>query len=109
MCEVGVTVASTTVSTCPCEMALVNQSYKHFFQLVINHVVSFYQHMCIVLQCGSGSLSCDRLSCFNLSTEDMGNVSNMSRASASLYWCWVVVAILSEILPAAGCIRHRCW
>lgn len=31
-----------------------------------------------------------------------GNVLNMSRASISLSWCWVVVATQSETLPGAG-------
>ena len=48
-------------------------SYKSIFEPVISKVMEFYQPDVVVLQCGSDSLSGDRLGCFNLSMRGHAN------------------------------------
>ncbi|KAI9658971.1 MAG: histone deacetylase [Bathelium mastoideum] len=48
-------------------------SYKNIFEPVIKAVMDWYRPEAIVLQCGSDSLSGDRLGCFNLSMRGHAN------------------------------------
>ncbi|CAI4218547.1 unnamed protein product [Parascedosporium putredinis] len=50
-----------------------DMSYKSIFEPVISKVMEFYQPDVVVLQCGSDSLSGDRLGCFNLSMRGHAN------------------------------------
>ena len=47
--------------------------YKSIFEPVISKVMEFFQPDVVVLQCGSDSLSGDRLGCFNLSMRGHAN------------------------------------
>ncbi|KAH6669724.1 histone deacetylase RPD3 [Plectosphaerella plurivora] len=53
-----------------------DKSYKSIFEPVIENVMKFYQPEAVVLQCGTDSLSGDRLGCFNLSMEGHANCVN---------------------------------
>ncbi|KAI9891395.1 MAG: histone deacetylase [Vezdaea aestivalis] len=57
-----------------------DKSYKGIFEPVINHVMEFYRPEAIVLQCGSDSLSGDRLGCFNLSMRGHANCVNFVKS-----------------------------
>ncbi len=48
-------------------------SYEYIFQKVIENINDKYRPEVIVLQCGSDSLSGDRIGCFNLSVKGHGN------------------------------------
>ena len=50
-----------------------DKSYKNIFEPVIKAVMEWYRPEAIVLQCGSDSLSGDRLGCFNLSMRGHAN------------------------------------
>ena len=49
-----------------------DDSYRQIFKPVMSEVMANYQPEAIVLQCGTDSLSGDRLGCFNLSVEGHG-------------------------------------
>jgi len=49
-----------------------DESYEMIFQPVIAKVMEMYQPSAVVLQCGSDSLSGDRLGCFNLTLKGHG-------------------------------------
>ena len=49
-----------------------DESYRQIFKPVMDEVMANYQPEAIVLQCGTDSLSGDRLGCFNLSVEGHG-------------------------------------
>jgi len=51
----------------PLRDGITDESYKSIFQPVIKRIIDWYQPGAIVLQCGSDSLSGDRLGPFNLS------------------------------------------
>ncbi|OCF40254.1 histone deacetylase RPD3 [Kwoniella heveanensis CBS 569] len=51
----------------PLRDGIADENYKSIFQPVIKRVIEWYQPGAIVLQCGSDSLSGDRLGSFNLS------------------------------------------
>jgi histone deacetylase 1/2 len=53
-----------------------DRSYKDIFEPVIKAVMDYYRPEAIVLQCGSDSLSGDRLGCFNLSMRGHANCVN---------------------------------
>ena len=46
-----------------------DENYRNIFEPVIRRIIDWYQPGSIVLQCGSDSLSGDRLGSFNLSME----------------------------------------
>jgi histone deacetylase 1/2 len=48
-------------------------SYEYIFKKVIDNIMDKYRPEAIVLQCGTDSLSGDRLGCFNLSIKGHGN------------------------------------
>jgi histone deacetylase 1/2 len=48
-------------------------SYEYIFKKVIENINDKYRPEAIVMQCGSDSLSGDRLGCFNLSVKGHGN------------------------------------
>lgn len=48
-------------------------SYEYIFKKVIDNISDKYRPQAIVMQCGSDSLSGDRLGCFNLSVRGHGN------------------------------------
>ena len=51
----------------PLRDGITDENYKSIFQPVIKRIIDWYQPGAIVLQCGSDSLSGDRLGSFNLS------------------------------------------
>lgn len=51
----------------PLRDGITDESYKSIFRPVIKRIIDWYQPGAIVLQCGSDSLSGDRLGPFNLS------------------------------------------
>ncbi|SPO02377.1 probable histone deacetylase RpdA [Cephalotrichum gorgonifer] len=57
----------------PLRDGITDLSYKSIFEPVMTKVMEFYQPDVIVLQCGSDSLSGDRLGCFNLSMKGHAN------------------------------------
>jgi histone deacetylase 1/2 len=57
-----------------------DMSYKSIFEPVITKIMEFYQPDVVVLQCGSDSLSGDRLGCFNLSMRGHANCVNFVRS-----------------------------
>lgn len=48
-------------------------SYEYIFKKTIDNIYDKYRPQAIVMQCGSDSLSGDRLGCFNLSVRGHGN------------------------------------
>jgi histone deacetylase 1/2 len=48
-------------------------SFEYIFKKVIDNIYDKYRPNAIVMQCGSDSLSGDRLGCFNLSVKGHGN------------------------------------
>ena len=57
-----------------------DSSYKGIFEPVIKATMDYYQPSAVVLQCGSDSLSGDRLGCFNLSMKGHANCVNFVKA-----------------------------
>lgn len=51
----------------PLRDGITDESYKSIFQPVVQRIMEQYQPSAVVLQCGSDSLSGDKLGCFNLS------------------------------------------
>ena len=51
----------------PCYEGMDDVSFEHIFQSTVNNCVEKFKPEAIVLQCGTDSLSGDRLGCFNLS------------------------------------------
>ncbi|EJT74769.1 histone deacetylase RPD3 [Gaeumannomyces tritici R3-111a-1] len=56
-----------------------DDSYKKIFEPVIDAVMKYFQPEAVVLQCGSDSLSGDRLGCFNLSMRGHANCVDFVR------------------------------
>lgn len=56
-----------------------DESYKKIFEPVIDAVMKYFQPEAVVLQCGSDSLSGDRLGCFNLSMRGHANCVDFVR------------------------------
>ena len=57
----------------PLRDGITDASYKSIYEPVIQHVMDWYKPSAIVLQCGSDSLSGDKLGCFNLSMKGHAN------------------------------------
>jgi len=57
----------------PLKDGMDDESYASVFQPVIKEIIEKYKPEAIVLQCGSDSLSGDRLGCFNLSVKGHGD------------------------------------
>jgi len=57
----------------PMRDGITDMSYKSVFEPVISGVMEFFRPDVVVLQCGSDSLSGDRLGCFNLSMRGHAN------------------------------------
>ncbi|EJD04304.1 uncharacterized protein FOMMEDRAFT_81600 [Fomitiporia mediterranea MF3/22] len=57
----------------PLRDGITNENYKAIFEPVINEVMRVYDPGAIVLQCGTDSLSGDKLGCFNLSMRGHAN------------------------------------
>lgn len=51
----------------PLRDGITDEAYKSVFEPVIGRIMEQYQPNAVVLQCGSDSLSGDRIGCFNLS------------------------------------------
>ena len=51
----------------PLRDGITDETYKSVFEPVIQRIMEQYQPSAVVLQCGSDSLSGDKLGCFNLS------------------------------------------
>lgn len=51
----------------PLRDGITDESYKSIFEPVVQRIMEQYQPSAVVLQCGSDSLSGDKLGCFNLS------------------------------------------
>ncbi|KFA64486.1 hypothetical protein S40285_01076 [Stachybotrys chlorohalonatus IBT 40285] len=60
----------------PLRDGITDESYKSIFEPVIENVMRYYQPEAVVLQCGTDSLSGDRLGCFNLSMDGHANCVN---------------------------------
>ena len=50
-----------------------DMSFEYIFKKTIDNVMDKYRPDAVVMQCGSDSLSGDRLGCFNLSVRGHGN------------------------------------
>ncbi|OHS98646.1 Histone deacetylase 2 [Tritrichomonas foetus] len=50
----------------PLKDGMDDESYRQLFQPIIRHLIEWYRPQAILLQCGSDSLTGDRLGCFNL-------------------------------------------
>lgn len=57
----------------PLRDGITDESYKSVFQPVVQRIMEQYQPSAVVLQCGSDSLSGDKLGCFNLSMRGHAN------------------------------------
>ena len=57
----------------PLRDGITDESYKSIFQPVVQRIMEQYQPSAVVLQCGSDSLSGDKLGCFNLSMRGHAN------------------------------------
>ena len=57
----------------PLRDGITDEAYKSVFEPVIGQIMEWYRPSAIVLQCGSDSLSGDRLGCFNLSMRGHAN------------------------------------
>ncbi|KAG8833123.1 histone deacetylase [Serendipita sp. 399] len=57
----------------PLREGITDESYKRIFEPVINQVMESYRPGAIVLQCGTDSLSGDKLGCLNLSMRGHAN------------------------------------
>ncbi|WFC97975.1 histone deacetylase [Malassezia yamatoensis] len=57
----------------PLRDGITDESYKYVFEPVIQRIMEQYQPSAVVLQCGSDSLSGDKLGCFNLSMRGHAN------------------------------------
>lgn len=57
----------------PLRDGITDESYKYVFEPVIRRIMEQYQPSAVVLQCGSDSLSGDKLGCFNLSMRGHAN------------------------------------
>jgi histone deacetylase 1/2 len=60
----------------PLRDGITDSTYKGIFEPVIEAVMEYYKPEAVVLQCGSDSLSGDRLGCFNLSMRGHANCVN---------------------------------
>ncbi|CAG8766866.1 4846_t:CDS:2, partial [Acaulospora colombiana] len=67
----------------PLREGITDENYKRIFEPVIAQVMESYRPGAIVLQCGTDSLSGDKLGCFNMSMRGGGyTMRNVSRAWA---------------------------
>merc|ERR1711939_13165 len=57
----------------PLRDGITDEAYKNVFESTINKVMEWYRPSAVVLQCGSDSLSGDRLGCFNLTMKGHAN------------------------------------
>ncbi|WFD42060.1 histone deacetylase [Malassezia psittaci] len=57
----------------PLRDGITDESYRYVFEPVIQRIMEQYQPSAVVLQCGSDSLSGDKLGCFNLSMRGHAN------------------------------------
>ncbi|KAH7326439.1 hypothetical protein B0I35DRAFT_346815, partial [Stachybotrys elegans] len=64
----------------PLRDGITDESYKSIFEPVIENVMKYYQPEAVVLQCGTDSLSGDRLGCFNLSMDGHANCVNFVKS-----------------------------
>eukprot|EP00825_Cyclidium_porcatum_P024013 TRINITY_DN26573_c0_g1_i1.p1 TRINITY_DN26573_c0_g1~~TRINITY_DN26573_c0_g1_i1.p1 ORF type:complete len:444 (+),score=63.19 TRINITY_DN26573_c0_g1_i1:191-1522(+) len=57
----------------PLNEGMDDQSYENIFRPVVKQIFDIYKPEAILMQCGTDSLSGDRLGCFNLSVNGHGN------------------------------------
>ena len=58
----------------PLRDGITDEAYKSVFEPVIGRIMEQYQPNAVVLQCGSDSLSGDRIGCFNLSMKGRSSI-----------------------------------
>ncbi|KAI0757259.1 histone deacetylase [Daedaleopsis nitida] len=66
----------------PLRDGITNENYKNTFEPVIRQVMESYDPGAIVLQCGTDSLSGDKLGCFNLSMKGSRQLTPFRTSSA---------------------------
>ncbi|KAF3935278.1 hypothetical protein ABW19_dt0204833 [Dactylella cylindrospora] len=71
--DIGVGIGKYYAVNFPLRDGITDVTYKAVFEPVIQAVMDWYQPEAVVLQCGSDSLSGDRLGCFNLSMRGHAN------------------------------------
>lgn len=65
--DVGIGRGKNYAVNIPLKDGITDEFYETIFQKVITHLINWYRPQAIMLQCGSDSLTGDRLGCFNLS------------------------------------------
>ena len=65
--DIGVGRGKNYAVNIPLKDGITDDCYRFIFQRVITHLIHWYRPQAIMLQCGSDSLTGDRLGCFNLS------------------------------------------
>ncbi|OHT14228.1 Histone deacetylase 1 [Tritrichomonas foetus] len=65
--DVGIGKGKNYAVNIPLKDGMNDESYRNIFQPIIKHLIDWYRPQAILLQCGSDSLTGDRLGCFNLS------------------------------------------
>ena len=56
----------------PFKNGITDEAYLYVFKPVVQAIMDYFRPSCVVLQCGSDSLGCDRLGGFNLSIKGHG-------------------------------------
>jgi len=74
--DVGYERGLYTSVNCPLDEGMDDQSYIDIFKPIINGVMEYFRPDAIVLQCGTDSLSGDKLGVFNLSIKGHGECVN---------------------------------
>lgn len=77
--DIGIGPGKNYAVNFPLRDGIDDNSYKKIFEPVIDAVMQYYQPEAVVLQCGSDSLSGDRLGCFNLSMRGHANCVDFVR------------------------------
>ncbi|KAI7917984.1 histone deacetylase RPD3 [Pyricularia oryzae] len=77
--DIGIGPGKNYAVNFPLRDGIDDNSYKKIFEPVIDAVMKYYQPEAVVLQCGSDSLSGDRLGCFNLSMRGHANCVDFVR------------------------------
>ncbi|KAK9470922.1 uncharacterized protein V1510DRAFT_421495 [Dipodascopsis tothii] len=70
--EIGTGLGSHHSLNVPLRDGIDDASYIELFKAIVQPVIATYQPSAVVLQCGTDSLGCDRLGCFNLNIRAHG-------------------------------------
>lgn len=77
--DIGIGAGKNYAVNVPLRDGINDESYRSFFEPIIDAIMKYYQPEAVVLQCGGDSLSGDRLGCFNLSMRGHAQCVNYVR------------------------------